>query len=238
MTVKETSLIKEAERYSLTSDEVKSNADIMFKQAKPVIEDIIATTKEMDNELSSMPVHAYIDNFLHLHLGFSVEGEKYTIEDWFAFSGGPYREVLLLDGNNKVVAVVPSIYPKDAHRLLQDEAKTQQELDNTLGQKLTFIRMQEDNYKQLSEVQRQKLLEDTLNTVDDDVIEAHKKKWREFFLVMGLSTENIDKYAKSKFNIDMDKLRKEKGLSKPTEATSDTNTEDTNPNKSDNPFIF
>ncbi|MGC8141279.1 hypothetical protein ACP3W2_28070, partial [Salmonella enterica] len=56
----------------------------------------------------------------------------------------------------------------------------------SLGRKFEIINNTGDNYRTISRKSRTDLYESMLDRFDGNVIEAHKAKWNDFFVKMGL----------------------------------------------------
>lgn len=186
---------------------------IMIKGIRPVIESLNNEAKLKNESRSVINVLEYIDNFLPMHCGYVTDEDRFTIEDWLDFAGGPYNEVYLVDKDGNIVATVPSIYPNNSYVLLNNEVEEIDESVTSLGRKFEIINNTSDNYRTISRKSRTDLYESMLERFDKSVIEAHKAKWNDFFVKMGLF--------------------------KPTNETNDkqTNSEDDVVNGEDNPFI-
>ena len=96
----------------------------------------------------------YIDNFLPMHCGYVTDEDRFTIEDWLDFAGGPYNEVDLVDKDGNVVATVPSMYPNNSYVLLNEEVENIDESVTSLGRKFEIINNTGDNYRFIREYVR------------------------------------------------------------------------------------
>ena len=173
---------------------------IMVAQIKPHIEDIQKTYKESNSNknLSVMNVFDYIDKFLMLHLGYPEADSQYDNTLGMEFAGGQYRPVNLIDSEGKIVAQVPSLYPEGFYDLgSREESIREMEETNgnveSLGKKMDDIANYGENYKHQADEMRNELYSKLGARMNSSIMEEHKKKWRDFFKVMGLiKDENED----------------------------------------------
>lgn len=143
-----------------------------------------------EQELSSIMVKDYINNFLvlHLHIYNEAEDLTYNMWDWIDFAGSLYREVILLDNHGREIYRIPSILPKDAYVLYNTDKDEQGNdvMSSTLGQRLQNAKDLEYNYAERSRAMRTNIYNDILGRFSDDVIQAHRKRWADFLDFMGV----------------------------------------------------
>lgn len=183
----EYSLVDSANRLSIVRPGEEFNEQsVMINGIKPVIEALNNEAKLKNESRSVINVLEYIDNFLPMHFGYVTDEDRFTIEDWLDFAGGPYNEVDLVDKDGNIVATVPSMYPNNSYVLLNEEVENVDESVTSLGRKFEIINNTGDNYRAISRKSRTDLYESMLDRFDGSVIEAHKAKWNAFFVKMGL----------------------------------------------------
>jgi hypothetical protein len=183
----EYSLVETANNLSVVRPGEEFNEQsVMINGIKPVIESLNNEAKLKKESRSVINVLEYIDNFLPMHCGYVTDEDRFTIEDWLDFAGGPYNEVDLVDKDGNIVATVPSMYPNNSYVLLNDEVEEIDESVTSLGRKFEIINNTGDNYRTISRKSRTDLYESMLDRFDGNVIEAHKAKWNAFFVKMGL----------------------------------------------------
>lgn len=204
---------------------------VMVKQMEPLIKESIKETEKFQNTCSRMPIMDYIENFLPMHAGFVTEQDRYNMDDWLDFATSPFKEVHLINDKGEVVAIVPSMYPKDSYVLLNNEVNVDQgEIQHTLSQQLRDNKEVGMNYKALAERQYKDIMGETISRFDTKTIEEHKKKWVDFFTKMGLSPENIKNYLSS--------LENNSAFSPISVPTDTGNKEPTQEKPEVNPFIL
>lgn len=210
----EYSLVESANELSVVRPGEEFNEQaIMVNSVKPVVDALNNEAKLKNESRSIINVLEYIDNFLPMHCGYVTDEDRYTIEDWLDFAGGPFNEVDLVDKNGNIVATVPSMYPNNSYVLLNEEVEEIDDNTTSLGRKFEIINNTGDNYRTISRKSRTDLYESMLERFDENVIDAHRAKWNAFFVKMGLF--------------------------KPTGETNEkqTNSEDDVVNGESNPFI-
>ena len=161
---------------------VEEAMNISIKEHMATIQDI---RRQMDEELSSMDVHDYINNYLARHCGFVSTDDPYDDVTWLEFAGGVYRPVNLTH-KGKIVAQVPSIYPDGFYHLVSADKETVEPGDDTVGGTLVKINQYAENYHELGTAERKNYFDALASRVSPEAIEAHKQKWKEFFKVMGV----------------------------------------------------
>lgn len=161
---------------------VEEAMNISIKEHMATIQDI---RRQMDEELSSMGVHDYINNYLARHCGFVSTDDPYDDVTWLEFAGGVYRPVNLTH-KGKIVAQVPSIYPDGFYHLVSADKETVEPGDDTVGGTLVKINQYAENYRELGTAERKNYFDALASRVSPEAIEAHKQKWKEFFKVMGV----------------------------------------------------
>lgn len=161
---------------------VEEAMNISIKEHMAAIQDI---RRQMDEELSSMDVHDYINNYLARHCGFVSTDDPYDDVTWLEFAGGMYRPVNLTH-KGKIVAQVPSIYPDGFYHLVSADKETVEPGDDTVGGTLVKINQYAENYHELGTAERKNYFDALASRVSPEAIEAHKQKWKEFFKVMGV----------------------------------------------------
>ena len=183
----EYSLVESANSLSVVRPGEEFNEQsVMINGIRPVIEALNNEAKLKKESRSVINVLEYIDNFLQMHCGYVTDEDRFTIEDWLDFAGGPYNEVDLVDKDGNIVATVPSMYPNNSYVLLNEEVENVDENVTSLGRKFEIINNTGDNYRTISRKSRTDLYESMLDRFDGSVIEAHKAKWNAFFVKMGL----------------------------------------------------
>lgn len=161
---------------------VEEAMNISIKEHMATIQDI---RRQMDEELSTMDVHDYINNYLARHCGFVSTDDPYDDTTWLEFAGGVYRPVNLTH-KGKVVAQVPSIYPDGFYHLVSADKETVEPGDDTVGGTLVKINQYAENYHELGTAERKNYFDALASRVSPEAIEEHKQKWKEFFKVMGV----------------------------------------------------
>ena len=161
---------------------VEEAMNISIKEHMATIQDI---RRQMDEELSTMDVHDYINNYLARHCGFVSTDDPYDDTTWLEFAGGVYRPVNLTH-KGKIVAQVPSIYPDGFYHLVSADKETVEPGDDTVGGTLVKINQYAENYHELGTAERKNYFGALASRVSPEAIEAHKQKWKEFFKVMGV----------------------------------------------------
>lgn len=161
---------------------VEEAMNISIKEYMATIQDI---RRQMDEELSTMDVHDYINNYLARHCGFVSTEDPYDDVTWLEFAGGVYRPVNLTH-KGKIVAQVPSIYPDGFYHLVSADKETVEPGDDTVGGTLVKINQYAENYHELGTAERKNYFDALASRVSPEAIEAHKQKWKEFFKVMGV----------------------------------------------------
>lgn len=161
---------------------VEEAMNISIKEHMATIQDI---RRQMDEELSTMDVHDYINNYLARHCGFVSTDDLYDDTTWLEFAGGVYRPVNLTH-KGKVVAQVPSTYPDGFYHLVSADKETVEPGDDTVGGTLVKINQYAENYHELGTAERKNYFDALASRVSPEAIEAHKQKWKEFFKVMGV----------------------------------------------------
>jgi hypothetical protein len=161
---------------------VEEAMNISIKEHMATIQDI---RRQMDEELSTMDVHDYINNYLARHCGFVSTDDPYDDTTWLEFAGGVYRPVNLTH-KGKIVAQVPSIYPDGFYHLVSADKETVEPGDDTVGGTLVKINQYAENYHELGTAERKNYFDALASRVSPEAIEAHKQKWKEFFKVMGV----------------------------------------------------
>lgn len=161
---------------------VEEAMNISIKEHMATIQDI---RRQMDEELSSMDVHDYINNYLARHCGFVSTDDPYDDVTWLEFAGGVYRPVNLTH-KGKIVAQVPSIYPDGFYHLVSADKETVEPGDDTVGGTLVKINQYAENYHELGTAERKNYFDALASRVSPEAIEEHKQKWKEFFKVMGV----------------------------------------------------
>lgn len=161
---------------------VEEAMNISIKEHMATIQDI---RRQIDEELSSMDVHDYINNYLARHCGFVSTDDPYDDVTWLEFAGGVYRPVNLTH-KGKIVAQVPSIYPDGFYHLVSADKETVEPGDDTVGGTLVKINQYAENYHELGTAERKNYFDALASRVSPEAIEAHKQKWKEFFKVMGV----------------------------------------------------
>lgn len=179
----EINLLEQENKNSLNEVEsVEEAMNLSIKEHMATIQDI---RRQMDEELSTMDVHDYINNYLARHCGFVSTEDPYDDVTWLEFAGGVYRPVNLTH-KGKIVAQVPSIYPDGFYHLVSADKDTVEPGDDTVGGTLVKINRYAENYHELGTAERKDYFDALVSRVSPEVIEAHKAKWREFFKVMGV----------------------------------------------------
>nr|DAX86783.1 MAG TPA: hypothetical protein [Caudoviricetes sp.] len=161
---------------------VEEAMNISIKEHMATIQDI---RRQMDEELSTMDVHDYINNYLARHCGFVSTDDPYDDTTWLEFAGGVYRPVNLTH-KGKIVAQVPSIYPDGFYHLVSADKETVEPGDDTVGGTLVKINQYAENYHELGTAERKNYFDALASRVSPEAIEEHKQKWKEFFKVMGV----------------------------------------------------
>lgn len=161
---------------------VEEAMNISIKEHMATIQDI---RRQMDEELSTMDVHDYINNYLARHCGFVSTDDPYDDVTWLEFAGGIYRPVNLTH-KGKIVAQVPSIYPDGFYHLVSTDKETVEPGDDTVGGTLVKINQYAENYHELGTAERKNYFDALASRVSPEAIEEHKQKWKEFFKVMGV----------------------------------------------------
>ena len=179
----EINLLEQENKNSLNEVEsVEEAMNLSIKEHMATIQDI---RRQMDEELSTMDVHDYINNYLARHCGFVSTEDPYDDVTWLEFAGGVYRPVNLTH-KGKIVAQVPSIYPDGFYHLVSADKDTVDPGDDTVGGTLVKINRYAENYHELGTAERKDYFDALVSRVSPEAIEAHKAKWREFFKVMGV----------------------------------------------------
>lgn len=179
----EINLLEQENQNSLNEVEsVEEAMNLSIKEHMATIQDI---RRQMDEELSTMDVHDYINNYLARHCGFVSTEDPYDDVTWLEFAGGVYRPVNLTH-KGKIVAQVPSIYPDGFYHLVSTDKDTVEPGDDTVGGTLVKINRYAENYHELGTAERKDYFDALVSRVSPEAIEAHKAKWREFFKVMGV----------------------------------------------------
>lgn len=179
----EINLLEQENKNSLNEVEsVEEAMNLSIKEHMATIQDI---RRQMDEELSTMDVHDYINNYLARHCGFVSTEDPYDDVTWLEFAGGVYRPVNLTH-KGKIVAQVPSIYPDGFYHLVSADKDTVEPGDDTVGGTLVKINRYAENYHELGTAERKDYFDALVSRVSPEAIEAHKAKWREFFKVMGV----------------------------------------------------
>lgn len=179
----EINLLEQENQNSLNEVEsVEEAMNLSIKEHMATIQDI---RRQMDEELSTMDVHDYINNYLARHCGFVSTEDPYDDVTWLEFAGGVYRPVNLTH-KGKIVAQVPSIYPDGFYHLVSADKDTVEPGDDTVGGTLVKINRYAENYHELGTAERKDYFDALVSRVSPEAIEAHKAKWREFFKVMGV----------------------------------------------------
>lgn len=179
----EINLLEQENKNSLNEVEsVEEAMNLSIKEHMATIQDI---RRQMDEELSTMDVHDYINNYLARHCGFVSTEDLYDDVTWLEFAGGVYRPVNLTH-KGKIVAQVPSIYPDGFYHLVSADKDTVEPGDDTVGGTLVKINRYAENYHELGTAERKDYFDALVSRVSPEAIEAHKAKWREFFKVMGV----------------------------------------------------
>lgn len=179
----EINLLEQERKNSFTEvGSVEEAMNISIKEHMATIQDI---RRQMDEELSTMDVHDYINNYLARHCGFVSTDDPYDDVTWLEFAGGIYRPVNLTH-RGKIVAQVPSIYPDGFYHLVSSDKDTVDPGDDTIGGTLVKINQYAENYHELGTAERKNYFDALASRVSPEAIEAHKAKWREFFKVMGV----------------------------------------------------
>lgn len=179
----EINLLEQENKNSLNEVEsVEEAMNLSIKEHMATIQDI---RRQMDEELSTMDVHDYINNYLARHCGFVSTEDPYDDVTWLEFAGGVYRPVNLTH-KGKIVAQVPSIYPDGFYHLVSTDKDTVEPGDDTVGGTLVKINRYAENYHELGTAERKDYFDALVSRVSPEAIEAHKAKWREFFKVMGV----------------------------------------------------
>lgn len=179
----EINLLEQENKNSLNEVEsVEEAMNLSIKEYMATIQDI---RRQMDEELSTMDVHDYINNYLARHCGFVSTEDPYDDVTWLEFAGGVYRPVNLTH-KGKIVAQVPSIYPDGFYYLVSADKDTVEPGDDTVGGTLVKINRYAENYHELGTAERKDYFDALVSRVSPEAIEAHKAKWREFFKVMGV----------------------------------------------------
>lgn len=179
----EINLLEQENKNSLNEVEsVEEAMNLSIKEHMATIQDI---RRQMDEELSTMDVHDYINNYLARHCGFVSTEDPYDDVTWLEFAGGVYRPVNLTH-KGKIVAQVPSIYPDGFYYLVSADKDTVEPGDDTVGGTLVKINRYAENYHELGTAERKDYFDALVSRVSPEAIEAHKAKWREFFKVMGV----------------------------------------------------
>lgn len=179
----EINLLEQEENTSFSDiNSVEEAMNISIKEHMATIQDI---RRQMDEELSSMDVHDYINNYLARHCGFVSTDDPYDDVTWLEFAGGVYRPVNLTH-KGKIVAQVPSIYPDGFYHLVSADKETVEPGDDTVGGTLVKINQYAENYHELGTAERKNYFDALASRVSPEAIEAHKQKWKEFFKVMGV----------------------------------------------------
>lgn len=176
--------ILEQEKNSSLS-EVRTVEDAMNISVKEHMETIQDIRRQINEELSTMDVHDYIDNYLARHCGFISDNDAYDDTTWLEFAGGIYRPVNLTH-RGKVVAQVPSIYPDGFYHLVSTDKETVDPGDDTIGSTLVKINQYAENYHELGTAERKDYFDALVSRIEPEAIEAHKQKWKEFFKTMGV----------------------------------------------------
>lgn len=179
----EFNILEQEKNSSLT--EVRTVEDAMNISVKEHMETIQDIRRQIDEELSTMDVHDYIDNYLARHCGFISDNDTYDDTTWLEFAGGIYRPVNLTH-RGKVVAQVPSIYPDGFYHLVSTDKETVDPGDDTIGSTLVKINQYAENYHELGTAERKDYFDALVSRIEPEVIEAHKQKWKEFFKTMGV----------------------------------------------------
>ena len=161
---------------------VEEAMNISIKEHMATIQDI---RRQMDEELSTMDVHDYINNYLARHCGFVSTDDPYDDTTWLEFAGGVYRPVNLTH-KGKIVAQVPSIYPDGFYHLVSADKETVEPGDEKVGGNSVKINQYAENYHELGTAERKNYFDALASRVSPEAIEAHKQKWKEFFKVMGV----------------------------------------------------
>lgn len=179
----EINLLEQENQNSLNEVEsVEEAMNLSIKEHMATIQDI---RRQMDEELSTMDVHDYINNYLARHCGFVSTEDPYDDVTWLEFAGGVYRPVNLTH-KGKIVAQVPSIYPDGFYHLVSADKDTVEPGDDTVGGTLVKINRYAENYHELGTAERKDYFDALVSRVSPEAIGAHKAKWREFFKVMGV----------------------------------------------------
>ena len=179
----EINLLEQEKNISFSDiNSVEEAMNISIKEHMATIQDI---RRQMDEELSSMDVHDYINNYLARHCGFVSTDDPYDDVTWLEFAGGVYRPVNLTH-KGKIVAQVPSIYPDGFYHLVSADKETVEPGDDTVGGTLVKINQYAENYHELGTAERKNYFDALASRVSPEAIEAHKQKWKEFFKVMGV----------------------------------------------------
>lgn len=179
----EINLLEQENQNSLNEVEsVEEAMNLSIKEHMATIQDI---RRQMDEELSTMDVHDYINNYLARHCGFVSTDDPYDDVTWLEFAGGVYRPVNLTH-KGKIVAQVPSIYPDGFYHLVSADKETVEPGDDTVGGTLVKINQYAENYHELGTAERKNYFDALASRVSPEAIEAHKQKWKEFFKVMGV----------------------------------------------------
>ena len=179
----EINLLEEEKNTSFSEiNSVEEAMNISIKEHMATIQDI---RRQMDEELSTMDVHDYINNYLARHCGFVSTDDPYDDTTWLEFAGGVYRPVNLTH-KGKVVAQVPSIYPDGFYHLVSADKETVEPGDDMVGGTLVKINQYAENYHELGTAERKNYFDALASRVSPEAIEAHKQKWKEFFKTMGV----------------------------------------------------
>ena len=132
----EYSLVESANDLSVVRPGEEFNEQaIMVNSVKPVVDALNNEAKLKNESRSIINVLEYIDKFLPMHCGYVTDEDRYSIEDWLDFAGGPFNEVDLVDKNGNIVATVPSMYPNNSYVLLNEEVEEIDDNTTSLGRK-------------------------------------------------------------------------------------------------------
>lgn len=196
------SMVKRAREASITHgmDTINEQA-IMARQIEPLVNAIKQEAIDIRTR-RQMPYSVYVDNYLLLHMGYESETDRYTIEDWLNFAGydenvldivpqheltqrGMYAAVDLVDSKGNVVATVPPMYPVESYVMMNVE-DDKIDVDSTIGSKMNYIRKESENYREKGKVMRENFFNALSSRFSPELIEAHRKLWRNFFIKMNV----------------------------------------------------
>lgn len=163
-----------------------SRSEYQIMRAKEAVSGIKEIVDEKKHTKPIMLVDDYIEKFLPCHLGIYQSEQDESLNQWIDFAGSVFDEVDLIKNDGSYFTTVPSIYPENV--LTQSTEIREDEVP--LGNKIRYLQSIAQTYQGMADEAQKTLFLQVGSKLDKDVIEAHRKKWMDFFIKMGIFDSN------------------------------------------------